>query len=62
MGAPYCERCGRPLAAGDHAACERALELEPPRYCARCHRRMVVQVTPRGWTATCSEHGATAPP
>jgi hypothetical protein len=32
-------------------------ELEPPRYCADCGRRMVVQVTPRGWSATCVEHG-----
>jgi ribosomal protein S18 acetylase RimI-like enzyme len=32
-------------------------ELEPPRYCGACGRRMVVQVTPRGWTARCSTHG-----
>ena len=31
--------------------------LEPPRYCAQCRRRMVVQVLPRGWSARCSEHG-----
>ncbi|WP_198653411.1 biotin synthase auxiliary protein BsaP [Actinocorallia populi] len=50
----YCEHCGE---AGEHAACLRALRLEPPRFCARCRRRMVVQVTPRGWTARCAEHG-----
>jgi ribosomal protein S18 acetylase RimI-like enzyme len=35
-------------------------ELEPPRYCGACGRRMVVQVTPRGWTARCSTHGRRA--
>ena len=33
------------------------LELEPPRYCPHCRRRMVVQVTPDAWTARCVEHG-----
>ncbi|WP_082042815.1 biotin synthase auxiliary protein BsaP [Rhodococcus sp. MEB064] len=32
--------------------------LEPPRYCAWCGRRMVVQVFPSGWTANCSRHPA----
>jgi hypothetical protein len=50
----FCARCGEP---GVHEKCRRALELEPPRYCARCRRRMVVQVTPTGWTARCVEHG-----
>ena len=45
-GPPYCERCGRPRTQGDHTSCDHALGLEPPRYCARCRRRMVVQVTP----------------
>jgi hypothetical protein len=31
--------------------------MEPPRYCTACRRRMKVQVTPRGWSATCIEHG-----
>ncbi|HET8583721.1 MAG TPA: hypothetical protein VFL65_10730 [Jatrophihabitans sp.] len=53
----FCDRCGRKLADVDHAACLRARELEPPRYCTRCRRRMVVQVTPTGWTARCVEHG-----
>lgn len=30
---------------------------EPPRFCGQCGRRMVVQVHPRGWDATCSRHG-----
>lgn len=54
MTAAYCDRCGEP---GVHADCQRARELEPPRYCPHCRRRMVVQVTPTGWTARCSEHG-----
>jgi RNase P subunit RPR2 len=53
----FCDRCGEPLTAGEHAACRRARELEPPRYCRTCRRRMVVQVTPTGWTARCVEHG-----
>ena len=55
--AEFCARCGEPFAGADHAACAAALELEPPRYCPHCRRRMVVQVVPRGYTATCSEHG-----
>ena len=59
----YCDRCGRTLgeAGGGpgHDACRAARELEPPRYCARCGRRMVVQVTPTGWSGRCSRHGLT---
>lgn len=33
------------------------LGLEPPRFCAQCGRRMVVQVRPDGWRARCSRHG-----
>jgi hypothetical protein len=51
----FCDQCGEP--AGEHPDCARRRSLEPPRYCARCRRRMVVQVLPRGWTARCSEHG-----
>ena len=53
----WCGRCGGAAAEGDHGGCRRALELEPPRYCASCRRRMKVQVTPDGWQATCVEHG-----
>ena len=54
--AAFCGRCGEP-AADPHPDCERALLLAPPRYCGRCRRRMVVQVLPTGWRATCSQHG-----
>lgn len=50
----FCGACGEP---GRHEACDRRLELDPPRYCAQCRRRMVVQVHPTGWTARCVEHG-----
>jgi hypothetical protein len=53
----YCDHCGQPLATGGHGPCRVARELEPPRWCGRCRRRMVVQVTPSGWTARCAEHG-----
>ena len=53
----FCGLCGEPLSDGDHTGCQRLLAMEPPRYCARCRRRMKVQVTPRGWSATCVEHG-----
>jgi hypothetical protein len=53
----YCDRCGEAVATADHASCAAARRLEPPRYCARCRRRMIVQVTPTGWTARCVEHG-----
>ena len=33
------------------------LGLEPPRFCAQCGRRMVVQIRPDGWWAKCSRHG-----
>lgn len=57
MESPFCGHCGSPLAEGDHAVCARRLELEPPRFCPACRRRMVVQVTPDRWTARCSVHG-----
>jgi hypothetical protein len=53
----YCDRCGSIRTEGDHAACEAARKLEPPRYCPQCRRRMKVQVVPAGWTATCVAHG-----
>lgn len=46
---------GRP-AGGDEPLAAR-LGLEPPRFCAECGRRMVVQVRPDGWWAQCSRHG-----
>lgn len=56
----YCDRCGEPAREGDHADCRAARRMEPPRYCPHCRRRMIVQVTPLGWTARCSRHGALA--
>ncbi|HEX2313251.1 MAG TPA: hypothetical protein VHJ17_05935 [Thermomonospora sp.] len=58
----YCDRCGRPSPedGSGHEGCRAARALEPPRYCTRCARRMVVQVTPGGWTARCVEHGTLA--
>ena len=53
----YCGQCGELLGNRDHASCRRLLALEPPRFCGHCRRRMKVQVTPRGWSATCVEHG-----
>ena len=55
---PWCGQCGLALTPEGHASCRRA--LEPPRHCAHCRRRMVVQVLPSGWTARCSEHGSIA--
>ena len=55
--APWCGHCGQELTPEGHAACRRMAELDPPRYCAHCRRRMVVQVTPTGWSARCVEHG-----
>lgn len=54
---PWCGQCGQELTAQGHTACRRAAELDPPRFCGSCRRRMVVQVTPTGWTARCVEHG-----
>ena len=53
----YCGHCGEAGEARDHIGCATRLVLEPPRFCTSCRRRMKVQVTPRGWTASCVEHG-----
>ncbi len=42
---------------GDRVPMAARLGLEPPRFCAECGRRMVVQVRPDGWWAQCSRHG-----
>jgi len=54
--ARYCGQCGGPLDE-PHPDCSARAELEPPRYCPECARRMVVQVDPVGWVASCSRHG-----
>ncbi|WP_082801766.1 biotin synthase auxiliary protein BsaP [Herbidospora cretacea] len=56
----YCDHCGGLSDDGDHGPCQGARAMEPPRYCAKCRRRMTVQVTPTGWSARCSQHGLTA--
>ncbi|TDN72348.1 MULTISPECIES: biotin synthase auxiliary protein BsaP [Pseudonocardia] len=56
-GGPYCDQCGEPSAGSSHARCAGRRELEPPRFCPTCARRMVVQVDPVGWNARCSRHG-----
>jgi hypothetical protein len=48
--------CGGDLADSTVPTAAR-LGLEPPRFCAECGRRMVVQVRPDGWWAKCSRHG-----
>jgi len=53
----WCGQCGDAVADGDHRPCARRAELEPPRFCVHCRRRMKVQVTPGAWTATCVQHG-----
>jgi hypothetical protein len=55
----FCDQCGERLEAAGHDTCARRRELEPPRYCPHCRRRMVVQVVPRGWVSRCVEHGET---
>jgi hypothetical protein len=57
----WCDRCGQAIAGRDHSACRAARELEPPRFCPVCRRRMKVQVVPTGWAATCVEHGTSHP-
>jgi hypothetical protein len=63
----FCGHCGgtydggAPPPSSAHQKCEELLQMEPPRYCAACRRRMKVQVTPLGWTAECSRHGVLAP-
>ncbi len=53
--AGFCAACGE--ADPPHGRCVVQLELEPPRFCVQCGRRMVVQVRPDGWWARCSRHG-----
>ena len=46
-----------PAHGAAHQECAARLQLEPPRYCRRCGRRLKVQVSPHTWSATCSRHG-----
>jgi len=49
--------CDTGSPVGDSVPLAARLGLEPPRYCAECGRRMIVQVRPDGWWAQCSRHG-----
>ena len=56
--AVYCGHCGEESGGGTgHEQCRAKLELEPPRYCPECRRRLIVQVLPTGFVARCSAHG-----
>ena len=58
----WCGQCGEAVEDGGHGRCARRAELEPPRWCVHCRRRMTVQVTPGAWTATCVQHGTVEQP
>ncbi|EHR49764.1 hypothetical protein SacmaDRAFT_1488 [Saccharomonospora marina XMU15] len=61
MSERFCVHCGRAEAPAGHESCRSPrTALEPPRFCPQCARRMVVQVTPSGWSARCSRHGETS--
>jgi hypothetical protein len=54
----YCDSCGRDAGTGDHQRCrQRRAATDPPRFCAACGRKLVVQVLPRGYTARCVKCG-----
>ena len=52
-GPGFCAGCGRPTNAC--AGCSR--DLDPPRFCRRCGRRLTVAVSPSGFRARCRDHG-----
>lgn len=56
-GAVYTGAVHTGAVCGGEVPAAARLGLEPPRFCARCGRRMVVQVRPDGWWAQCSRHG-----
>ena len=58
----WCGQCGAAVDSGSHARCAKRAELEPPRWCVHCRRRLKVQVTPGAWTATCVQHGTVEQP
>jgi hypothetical protein len=63
VSAPFCDGCGAPRDAGDHARCEaRRRATDPPRYCVACGRKLVVQVLPRSWRAHCVRCGPVEQP
>jgi hypothetical protein len=54
----FCRWCAKPAGECDQVSCRR--DLDPPRACPTCGRRLRVVVIPTGYTATCREHGAVA--
>lgn len=50
----FCTGCGRSAedCPGD---CRR--ELDPPRFCPACGKKLFAQVTPQGYSARCKTHG-----
>ncbi len=54
----YCDGCGAPLEDCD-GTCRG--ELDPPRFCRECGRKLDVQVTPTGYRAGCRRHPPVAP-
>ncbi len=50
----FCTGCGR-SAAECPGGCRS--ELDPPRHCPRCGRRLVVTIVPTGVSARCRDHG-----
>ena len=56
---PFCRWCGQPAGGCDQVSCAR--ELDPPRSCPTCGRRLRVVVIPTGFTATCRDHGDLTP-
>ena len=54
----HCDGCGRAMEEGNHAACQaRRRATDPPRFCTRCGRKLVVQVLPTSWRAHCVKCG-----
>jgi hypothetical protein len=61
---PHCVGCGKVMASASSSSvryrCDGSCrqELDPPRFCGNCGRRMAVQVTPTGWRGRCRGCGA----
>jgi hypothetical protein len=54
----FCDACGRSLDGEGHDRCrERRAGTDPPRFCANCGRKLVVQVLPLSYAARCVRCG-----
>ena len=51
----FCRWCGTAAGGCDQTSCRR--QLDPPRHCPSCGRRLRVLVTPGGVRASCRDHG-----